>query len=92
MAPRSSRKAVKNVSGRASASATAYWSGPPLTKVRYCFAVRTAVTRAAEPVTQPIFQPVNENVLPAEEMETVRSRIPGREMRGTWSPSKARCS
>ena len=26
---------------------------------------------------QPIFQPVNENVLPAEEIVTVRSRMPG---------------
>ena len=38
------------------------------------------------PVTQPIFQPVNENVLPAELIDTVRSRIPGSEAIGRCSP------
>lgn len=49
-----SRKSVKKASGRASASAIAYWNGPPLTKVRYCFAARTAATSGASPVTQRI--------------------------------------
>ena len=55
----------------------AYWNGPPLTKVRNCLAVLTAVTSSGVALTQPIFQPVKENVLPAEETETVRSRMPG---------------
>lgn len=88
----SSRKPVKKASGRASASATAYWNGPPLTKVRYCFAARTAATRGASPVTQPIFHPVYENVLPEEEMETVRPRIPGSAAIGWCAPVKTRCS
>ena len=45
--------------------------------MRNCFASRTASTRSAGPVTQPTFQPVNENVLPAELMDSVRSRMPG---------------
>ena len=36
--------------------------------------------------TQPIFQPVNENVLPADEIVTVRSRMPGSVASGTCSP------
>ena len=40
-------------------------------------AVRTAATSSRGPVAQPIFQPVKENVLPAEEIVTVRSRHPG---------------
>jgi hypothetical protein len=46
-------------------------------------AVRTAATNEGVPVTQPIFQPVNENVLPADEIETVRSRMPGKVTIGT---------
>jgi hypothetical protein len=34
--------------------------------------VRTAVTSSADPVTQPIFQPVKAKVLPAELIVTVR--------------------
>jgi hypothetical protein len=34
-------------------SATAYWKGPALTYVRYCFVVRTAATSSREAVTQP---------------------------------------
>jgi len=42
---------------------------------------------------QPIFQPVTESVLPALEMVTVRSAIPGRDPRCAGSrPSKAICS
>ena len=43
--------------------------------------VRTALTSSGVPVAQPTFQPVKENVLPAEPIETVRSRMPvdGRE-------------
>ncbi|CAM5628423.1 hypothetical protein SCALM49S_10353 [Streptomyces californicus] len=88
----SARKPVKKVSGRASASAIAYWNGPPLTKVRYCFAERTAATSAASPVTQPTFHPVYENVLPADEIETVRPRIPGSAAIGWCAPVKTRCS
>ena len=55
--------------------------------------VRTAATSSADPVTQPTFQPVNENVLPAEPIVTVRSAIPGSVQIGTCStPSKVRCS
>ena len=45
---------------------------------------RTAATSAGGPCTHPIFQPVTENVLPAEEIVSVRWAIPGRvEMKGT---------
>ena len=70
----------------------AYWNGPPLTKVRNCLTVLTAVTSSGAAWTQPIFQPVNENVLPAELIRTVRSRMPGKVTIGTCSPSKTRCS
>ncbi len=40
-------------------------------------AARTAATSSAGPCTQPTFQPVTENVLPAEEMVSVRSARPG---------------
>ena len=40
--------------------------------------MRTAVSSAGGALTQPIFQPVNENVLPADEIVTVRSRMPGK--------------
>ena len=77
--PRSeSRSSAKYASGSRSADATAGWNGAPDTKVRNCLAVRTARTRWAGPVAQPTFQPVNENVLPAELIVSVRSRIPGR--------------
>ena len=39
--------------------------------------VFTAATRSGGAQTQPIFQPVHENVLPPDEMVTVRSRMPG---------------
>ena len=48
-----------------------------MTYVSHCFAERTAATRSAGPVTHPIFQPVNENVLPADEIVSVRSPMPG---------------
>ena len=35
--------------------------------MRNCFTVRTAVTSCSGPVTHPIFQPVNDSVLPADE-------------------------
>lgn len=60
--------------------------------MRNCFAERTAVTSSGGAVTQPTFQPVKEKVFPAEEMVTVRSRMPGRPARGMWAPSKTRCS
>lgn len=50
------------------------------------------VTSSGVAVTQPTFQPVNENVLPALPMVTVRSRIPGNDAMGRCSPSKTRCS
>ena len=55
-------------------------------------AVFTAVTSSGAALTQPIFQPVKENVLPAELTDTVRSRMPGNSAIGTCSPSKTRCS
>ena len=56
-------------------------------------AERTAATRSGAAVTQPTFQPVNENVLPAHPMVTVRPRIPGKVASGTCSASsKTRCS
>ena len=76
---------MKYSSGRLRASAIAYWNGPPATKVRNCLVVRTALTIAGVPVTQPTFQPVNENVLPAEETETVRSRMPSMVANGMWA-------
>ncbi len=43
--------------------------------------------------TKPIFQPVNENILPAEPTLMVRSRIPGTVISGMCSrPSKTTCS
>ena len=47
---------------------------------------------AAGPLHQPIFQPVNENDLPALEIVSVRSAIPGSVASGMCSPSKTRCS
>jgi hypothetical protein len=57
-----------------------------------CLAARTAATSSGWPVTQPIFQPVNENVLPPELIDTVRSGMPGRVAIGTCSPVYTRCS
>ena len=54
--------------------------------------VRTAAARSGGAHVQPIFQPVRLNVFPAEEMVTVRSRMPGSEAIGTWAPSKTMCS
>ena len=59
----------------------------------YCFAARTPATRSAGPVTQPTFQPVQLSILPALEMRSVRSAIPGSVEMDTCSmPSKVRCS
>lgn len=53
----------------------------------------TASMSSAGPATQPIFQPVSEKVLPAEEMVRVRSAMPGSAAIGVWAtPSKVRCS
>ena len=55
--------------------------------------MRTALSSCGGAHTQPIFQPVTLNVLPALEMVTVRSRMPGSVAIGTWvRPSKVRCS
>ena len=60
-----------------SAAAPAYWNGVAPAKVRNCLAARTAATSGAGPVAQPTFQPVTLNVLPSEEIVSVRSRHPG---------------
>ena len=59
----------------------------PPANVRYCLAVRRAATSGAGPTAQPVFQPVTENVLPSEEIVTVRSAMPGSVHSGTCSPS-----
>ena len=86
---------AKYASGRPSATATAGCSGPALTKVRNCLTRSTAETSGAGPLTQPTFQPVQEKVLPAEEIRSVRSRIPGSVASGTCGAAasgKTRCS
>ena len=56
--------------------------------MRNCLAVFTAVTTSGVPVTQPIFQPVTEKVLPALPIDTVRSAIPSYDASGLcWTPS-----
>ena len=56
-------------------------------------AERTAATSSGGPLAQPVFQPVTENVLPSEEIVSVRAAIPGSVASGTCaSPSKTRCS
>ena len=69
---------AKNASGRSSPTAIAGWNGAPFTYVRYCLTASTAVTSGAGAVSQPIFHPVVEKVLPPDEIETVRSQAPGR--------------
>ena len=54
--------------------------------------MRTALTISGVPVTQPTFQPVKLNVLPALLTETVRSRIPSTVANGMCSRSYVRCS
>src|ERR1019366_6400434 len=68
--------------------AIASWKGAPEVYVRNCLAARTAATKGAGPVTQPTFHPVNENVLPPEEIDSVRSAMPGNVAKGTCVPSK----
>ena len=69
------------------------WNGAPLTYVRNCFAVRAAATSGAGPHSQPIFHPVVLNVLPPEEIVSVRSAIPGSVASGTCeAPGNTRCS
>ena len=76
-----------------SAAAPAYWNGVAPAKVRNCLAARTAATSVAGPVAQPTFQPVTLNVLPSEEIDSVRSAIPGSVESGMCSsPSNTRCS
>jgi hypothetical protein len=61
--------------------------------VRNCLAVLAAVTIAAGPHIQPIFQPVVLNVLPPEEIVRVRSPMPGSVAIGTCTaPGNTRCS
>ena len=51
-----------------------------------------ADTRCSGPVSQPIFQPVKEKVLPADEMVMVRSAAPGSVATGMCLTPKVRCS
>ena len=86
-------KASKYASGRPSAWAIAGWKGAPLDEREVLLGGLDRGDELAGPVAQPIFQPVTENVLPAEESVTVRSAIPGSVASGTCSrPSKVRCS
>ncbi len=55
--------------------------------MRNCFTVWTARTYGAGAVTQPVFHPVTENDLPADDTDTVRSRIPSRVASGMCSVS-----
>ena len=73
--------------GQAQAKGEAGWKGAPEVYVRNCLTERTAATRSAGPVTQPIFQPVIENVLPADPIDRVRDRIPGSVASGTCGRS-----
>ena len=59
-------------------------SGAALVKVSHCLAAITVETSSSVPVTQPTFQPVKEKVLPALEIDRVRSAMPGSLARGTW--------
>ena len=59
---------------------------PPANE-RNCLAARTAATSGGGPLAQPTFQPVKENVLPDEEIVSVRSAIPGSVASGTCAPS-----
>ena len=64
-----------------------------MTYVRTCLAVFVASTRAAGPHAHPIFQPVVLNVLPPDEIVSVRSAMPGSVAIGMCSaPEKTRCS
>ena len=84
---------MKYESGRSSPTATACWNGPLLTKVRNCLVVRVASTSGAGPVAHPTFHPVNEKVLPADEIDSVRSAMPGKVASGRWTwSSKVMCS
>ena len=60
--------------------------------MRNCFTPIIAATSGAGPVAQPIFQPVNEKLLPPLEIVSVRSRMPGRVAIGMWGTPKVRCS
>ena len=73
----------KNPSSRRRPRAIAGWNGLPLTYVRNCLTARTAEISSAGPLTQPIFQPVVEKVLPADEIVSVRSQAPGSVAIGT---------
>ncbi len=68
----------------------------PEAKENHCLTFSTRSISSAGPVAQPIFQPVTENVLPAEETVTVRSAIPGSVEIGMCTvsslSSKSRCS
>ena len=68
--------------------AMAGWNGPALTYVRNCLAVRAAVTSGSGPHSQPTFQPVVLNVLPPDEIVSVRSAMPGSVAIGTWHGSR----
>ena len=93
MACRSARRPRGKPSSWVSAYAIAGWSGAPDANDSQFLAPSTAATSSAGPVAQPIFQPVNEKVLPELEIDSVRSAMPGSVAIGTCSlPSKTRCS
>ncbi len=52
----------------------------------------TAAISSGGPLAHPTFQPVQEKVFPADEIDTVRSAIPGKVDSGRCTPSKTRCS
>ena len=70
----------------------ACWNGVATANVTNWCTARTAAVSSGGAQVQPIFQPVRLNVLPADEIVTVRSRIPGSEAIGTCAPSNTMCS
>ena len=87
LGPQVAAQAARVALGRRSAAATAGCSGVPPANVRNCLAARDRGDELGRPGAQPIFQPVNENVLPALEIVSVRSAIPGSVASGMCSPS-----
>ena len=73
-------------------AATAGWKGAPEEYVSHCLRLMIAVISSGRAVIQPIFQPVTEKVLPAEEIDTVRSFAPGSVAIGRCAGPKVRCS
>ena len=64
-----------------------------MVKVRNWCALAMADSRRGAAQTKPTFQPVSENIFPAEPILTVRSAMPGRPISGMCRrPSKITCS